>query len=281
MGKKRAARLWAAVCALTLITVSWAGAVGLPNPVREATAREIQERMGAPVAVPQGAQDVAYSLIDMTDEEEIAQVQFTLDGIQYCFRTQPGDGLADISGMYYEWTKEDLAPLPGLEAEAHYNEGEAGILLWYHQGRGLACSVSMDTGATLEALVALAQPVAAGQNAEAEPMALTYDLEGETVLTVRLQANPTTGYQWTYEISDPKLLACEKEEYVPDENSQGLMGAGGTYVAVFSPTTQGAGAVELTFRYARQWESGEEPVETYTFQLWIMESGTLSVEGIQ
>ena len=193
MGKKRAARLWAAVCALTLITVSWAGAVGLPNPVREATAREIQERMGAPVAVPQGAQDVAYSLIDMTDEEEIAQVQFTLDGIQYCFRTQPGDGLTDISGMYYEWTKEDLAPLPGLEAEAHYNEGEAGILLWYHQGRGLACSVSMDTGATLEALVALAQPVAAGQNAEAEPMALTYDLEGKPFSRCAFRQTPPQG----------------------------------------------------------------------------------------
>lgn len=282
MLKRIAAIAWVAVCALALVTASSAGAVALPNPVREVTAQEFQEEMGVSFTLPEGAQETAYSIIDMREEEDIGQVQFVLDGVHYGCRVQPGVEQKDISGMYYEWTAEESVDLSGVQAEALYNEGEAGILLWYNADRQLAYSVSMGTGATMDALVAVAEAITAGEEADDgdESLRVTYELEEETTLTVRLRENPTTGYEWTYEISDEALLKCEKEEYVPDGSEKDLVGAGGTYVAVFSPALEGAGAVKLTFRLARDWEA-EQPLQTHTFNLWIYEAGTLSVEGVQ
>lgn len=44
--------------------------------------------------------------------------------------------------------------------------------------------------------------------------------ESEEIVTVRLPANATTGYEWTYEISDPAKLEVVSAEYIPDENRE-------------------------------------------------------------
>lgn len=283
MFKRKATALWAAVCALALITACGAGAVGLPNPVRDVTAEELQAETGVSFPLPEAAREATYSIIEVQGEEDISQAQFTLEGVRYCCRMQSGDERRDISGMYYEWAAEDSVDMANAQAEARYNQGEAGIILWYSGIRGLACSVSMDTGATLEALGAIATTIDAGQGPKDDDgrrgVEYDYDIQENTDLTVRLPANPTTGYQWTFQISRETALRCEQEEYVPDENPQGLVGSGGTYVATFSPTMQDGGWVNLRFRYVREWEP-EEPAQTYVFRLWIDEAGLLSVEGV-
>ena len=108
---------------------------------------------------------------------------------------------------------------------------------------------------------------------------IAYTIEDETVLTVSLKANATTGYSWTYAISDEGMLACEGEDYLPDESGEGMVGTGGTYTATFSPTMQGAGWVTVTFRYARPWETDAEPAEIIDLDVWIYESGCLTVES--
>lgn len=291
MKRKMATMLWVAACVLMLIAAPTAGAVGVPNPVRDVTAEEMFKEEGLAFNIPKEAQEVSYSVIEIADHKNICQVQFMLGGMQYCCRMQPSEALNDISGMNYEWTVEDTVALPfSQEVVVRYIDGGAGIILWYDAPLGLSYSISMDTGATLEALEAAAvwhtepegDAETAGDigDAEDERMAVDYEIEGDTVLTVRLQANATTGYAWTFENSDETILACEKEEYVPDENQEGLAGVGGTYVAVFAPTMRDAGKVTLTFRYAREWET-EEPAETYIFDLWINEAGLLTVEGVR
>lgn len=112
-----------------------------------------------------------------------------------------------------------------------------------------------------------------------------YELdEGQSVLTVRLPANPTTGYEWSCEISDAQLLKMDASEYIPDEVAEGVVGSGGMWVASFSDaiTEEGMGGrVTLTLRYIRPFEQGSpEPVMGCALDIWVDESGQLAVDGI-
>ncbi len=51
---------------------------------------------------------------------------------------------------------------------------------------------------------------------------------GDTVIDVGLDANPTTGYEWTFTGGD--TFSIEKSEYVPDPNPDQLAGKGGAQV---------------------------------------------------
>ena len=54
---------------------------------------------------------------------------------------------------------------------------------------------------------------------------------GDTVI-VTLDANPTTGYEWTFTGGD--TFSIEKSEYVPDPNPDQLAGKGGTQVVTLT-----------------------------------------------
>ena len=110
-----------------------------------------------------------------------------------------------------------------------------------------------------------------------EPPDIAYSIEDECTLVVRLEANATTGYNWSYAISDEEMLVCDGEAYLPDESGEGMVGTGGTYAAKFSPTMKGAGWVAIAFSYACPWETDVKPVETRELNVWINEAGTLSV----
>lgn len=100
--------------------------------------------------------------------------------------------------------------------------------------------------------------------------------EDEDVVTVRLPANATTGYEWTYEISNPERLKVVSAEYIPDENKEQMVGVGGTYVASFEGTFESAGFVSVKFTYARSFEADSEP-SVRTLYLFITESNQLQV----
>lgn len=112
-----------------------------------------------------------------------------------------------------------------------------------------------------------------------------YELTADQdILTVRLPANPTTGYEWSSEISDAQLLKLDASEYIPDEVAEGVVGAGGIWVASFSNaiTVEGMGGrVTLTLRYNRPFEQGSpEPVMGCALDIWITEDGQIQVDGI-
>ncbi len=73
---------------------------------------------------------------------------------------------------------------------------------------------------------------------------------GDTVV-LDLEANATTGYEWTFTAGDTFII--EKSEYVPDENPEQLAGRGGTQVVTLRVTE--AGESRLTGTYARSWET--------------------------
>ena len=79
--------------------------VGMPNPMREVTAEELE----FDVHVPEGAEDVKYFIIEDGDSK-MDQVTYVLDGKDYCYRMQQTGEVAayDMSGMYADdWKTED------------------------------------------------------------------------------------------------------------------------------------------------------------------------------
>ncbi|MDD3429269.1 MAG: protease inhibitor I42 family protein [Oscillospiraceae bacterium] len=72
-------------------------------------------------------------------------------------------------------------------------------------------------------------------------------------LTVELEANPTTGYCWSYEMDVQDVLVEQKQEYV--EANKDLMGAGGVQRYVFGAKNDGT--VVITFTYKRPWEKAQ------------------------
>ena len=101
--------------------------------------------------------------------------------------------------------------------------------------------------------------------------------EDKTVLTVRLDANETTGYSWTYEIDNASVLELATEEYVPYENNEGLEGLGGEWVASFHGLT--AGTASLTLYYGSADDAA--PVDTRTLEIVVAEDATLTLSFVE
>lgn len=99
-------------------------------------------------------------------------------------------------------------------------------------------------------------------------------------LRLSLSANPSTGYEWKYEISAPDTLELVKAEYVPDTADGTMIGAGGLWTAEFGGVVSSAGEVTLVLRYCRDWED-KEPAQEYSIQLQVDENGGVRIESIE
>ena len=89
---------------------------------------------------------------------------------------------------------------------------------------------------------------------------LWYSLS-DGILSVSLEANATTGYTWSYEISDTNVVECQGDKYVEDEHEDGMVGVGGMFKGVFAAATTD-GEAKITFNYARSWEKDVAPIRT-------------------
>ncbi len=79
----------------------------------------------------------------------------------------------------------------------------------------------------------------------------TVDVKVGDTVVVSVEANETTGYQWTFTAGE--TFAIEKSEYVPDPNPDQLAGRGGAQIVTLAVTK--AGESDLVGTYARSWET--------------------------
>lgn len=95
------------------------------------------------------------------------------------------------------------------------------------------------------------------------PLSLTV-LPTESSFTVKLPANPTTGYQWRVISFDSTLLVLASSHYVAAQTQR--MGAGGQMQFKFlvNPGVKRPAMTPLQFRYARPWEHVSEPLQPVT-----------------
>ncbi len=92
-------------------------------------------------------------------------------------------------------------------------------------------------------------------------------LEGQ-VLTLNLEANPSTGYSWAVKGLDHKVLRqVGQSEWV--SQSPELLGAPSTQVLRFAGV--GRGKAILNLEYRRPWEKGARPAKTFSVHVQVAE----------
>lgn len=69
-------------------------------------------------------------------------------------------------------------------------------------------------------------------------------------LEIKLDGNPTTGYEWTCEIEDDKIIKEISSDY--ESGNDNVEGASGTYTFVYEGIKEGT--TTLTCNYARSFE---------------------------
>lgn len=125
------------------------GGVSLANPWEDVTVDRLRQVSGMYFNVPDDAEKTAYRWYA---GEKIAEIQFGWNGDEFCFRSQPltpdekGE-LPDISGMYFDWTKEigiSVGGCSGILSQAQSSTGSwVERCLWYDSAMGLTCSLSV------------------------------------------------------------------------------------------------------------------------------------------
>ena len=128
------------------------GFVGLPplylaNPWEDMTADQLKEASGLGFTVPQDAENPVWRYLR---GENLAEMQFSWNGGDYCARIQPlalGEGeLTDISGMYFAWENEEevrIGDCYGTIAQARDGDGWVERCLWYDAAKGLQYSLTV------------------------------------------------------------------------------------------------------------------------------------------
>ena len=158
----------------------------MPNPVHECeNADEIVKATGLDIDAPEGAEDVEFSYIEAGDDGAgpVAQVLFTLDGQEYCYRCKAtdeislcgGDGTeasseklhksleeqtnigAELAGIYCDWESAGTAKVGNREAVFGVSEGEEGFVAWLDTAPGILYSLSVDKNADRQMLLSVAE----------------------------------------------------------------------------------------------------------------------------
>ena len=124
------------------------------------TASQILRSTGLDVTVaPEGAQDITYNAF-LLDGLTVAETTFVLDGIRYSYRmaatTELLEDFQDISGMTGPFERISAGEVAWCRAKINYTEGGQGRIIWFDLVPGILYSMSMDSSASDEVLLELA-----------------------------------------------------------------------------------------------------------------------------
>lgn len=91
--------------------------------------------------------------------------------------------------------------------------------------------------------------------------------------TIQMKGNPTTGYNWFYEISDESIIAVEENvKYLGDD-----MIVGAPSMFTYTIIALKPGQTTLHFEYKRPWET-VEPIETKDYYVTVAENGKITIK---
>ena len=96
-------------------------------------------------------------------------------------------------------------------------------------------------------------------------------------MTISLIENPTTGYEWSCEISDFSVLALENNNYVANSNEEDLVGAPGVHEFIFKSLKEGK--TDIVCSYERNWED-EEPLYQLTYKVKVDSDLNITFESV-
>ena len=116
-------------------------ATQLANPWIELSEQEFVDKTGWSVNLPFNAEDVVYRYLE---NDNLSEVQFIIEGDEFCYRIQPSEEYKDISGMSYEWESEEDSCLTS-ESKLYCatdNNHNVCCLLWYDAAPGIMYSLN-------------------------------------------------------------------------------------------------------------------------------------------
>jgi len=91
----------------------------------------------------------------------------------------------------------------------------------------------------------------------------TISVAKDSMVTIRLQENPTTGYSWQVNVTEG--LSIVHDEYLPDKVPAGMVGSGGTHTWTVQP--QDAGTFTFSAIYMQPWMNVTGSEATYTLTI--------------
>jgi len=129
------------------------------------TAHEIMNTLGLSMNVaPDGAENILYYTVSVEGSAgeplKAAGTSFRLDGLRYDYRTSSTGmfEVQDLSGMTEDaYENQGQAELGWCTADLYWNDGGTGKILWLDFAPGLLYSLSMESGASEEALLDMAE----------------------------------------------------------------------------------------------------------------------------
>lgn len=133
----------------------------IANPVTEVTAEELTQKTGIVLTIPSNADDVVYSVIDMEDEEPMAEASFTYLGVPYYLRAQSTGATEpyDMSGLYYDWKTSSEGDL--IRGRTFFSNAcdEAGYIAWLDIVPGINYNLCTTEGTDSKTLQTMAELV--------------------------------------------------------------------------------------------------------------------------
>ena len=100
---------------------------------------------------------------------------------------------------------------------------------------------------------------------------ISYNLS-KTTVSVTLTENPSTGYQWSFNIINEKVAYLSADRYV-NTAPEGVAGAAGTRILTFRGIKEGTTKIVLS--YERPFEENPEPIRVITIMLTVNSDKTL------
>ncbi|MGN0444908.1 MAG: protease inhibitor I42 family protein [Acutalibacteraceae bacterium] len=100
---------------------------------------------------------------------------------------------------------------------------------------------------------------------------ISYNLS-KTTVSVTISENPSTGYQWSYNIINEKVAYLSADRYV-NTAPEGVSGAAGTRILTFRGIEEGTTKIVLS--YERPFEEESEPIRVITLILTVNSDKTL------
>lgn len=124
------------------------------------TASQILRTTGLDVTVaPDNAENITYNAFRL-DGLTVAETTFQIDGITYAYRmagtSELLENFADISGLEDSFHQIAAGEVLWCRAKLSFDEGGQGKILWFDLVPGILYSMTMDSGASEEALLDMA-----------------------------------------------------------------------------------------------------------------------------
>jgi inhibitor of cysteine peptidase len=94
----------------------------------------------------------------------------------------------------------------------------------------------------------------------------TFETTVGKTFTIALDANATTGYNWSQTTKDTGVVAFVDNAYLAEARDPQVVGGGGTDTFTFKAV--GKGTTTISFAYARPWES-VPPAKTRTITVTV------------